>query len=256
MSNISKILLTITGLVSLCYFLLFHTSLPFQAVTGFIGLSELNFDDVSGSIESGIHIGKMETEDKQFIVRNFDIEFNGMRDVWETRELKITKFTIDQFYYVEDSSDDKDDSSRRNTKSTQSNENKKVDESPDWFKFISIDLVRIANVHLKFKTTATPITVDEFKVIQFHSKNPHYFKILSIQGNYGSLFFEPDEIGSGVKFSLKALPSMFKVLKKDISVMGRILVEDGRVQKLSLSGFDGKLKANLVKNDLVIKEKK
>ena len=252
MSTFSKILLFITTAISSFYFLIFHTSLPFQLVTAFIGQSELNFDDVSGSIESGIHIGKMETEDKKFIVRNFDLEFNGIRDVWETRELRISKFTIDQFYYVEDPSDDKNEPTTKKTKPTDNADKKTADKSPDWFKFISIDLIRIANVHLKFKTTATPFTVDEFKVTQFHSEDPHFFKTLSFKGNYGSLSFEPDQKGSGVTFSFKALPSLFKVLKKDVLGMGRILVENGRIQKLSFDGFDGKLKANLIKNDLVI----
>jgi hypothetical protein len=68
----------------------------------------------------------------------------------------------------------------------------------------------------------------------------------------GSLFLEPDQKGRGFRLAAVAKPSVFAVIKKDLSVNGNLSIEAGKLKTFQLEGFDGRFKANLINNDLII----
>ena len=254
--SVRSILFAFTVVLTSLYYGLFHTALPIKMVTGVIGMAGIEFKEVGGSLESGVHIDTISSSGGEFILRNFRFDFNGLIDLMMKKELKISKLSIDELTYIQAGPSPSTKTNKVTKKTPKKDKSKSksdvLKDAEEMLKLLTINDLHISKVHIKLNTFETPLIIDNFKVLEFNSKNTYFFKSLDFSSNMGSLFLEPDQKGRGFRLAAVAKPSVFAVIKKDLSLNGNLSIEAGKLKTFQLEGFDGRFKANLINNDLII----
>jgi len=236
------------------HLIIFRTSLPVTIVAKGLGLVGLESQDVTGTLESGFQVGSLTNKEGSFRVKNVKFAFNGILDVYFKRELRISKLSFDEFYFVpSDSSVSSKEDEKTLAKSSETKTHQKKTPATDWLKLIVVDDLNFTNIHIKLAAFKTPLIVRNLRFTNYNSQTPNLLTNFIFSSNIGALSLEPYPKGEGLKISATASPIIFKSLLKDLNISGTLRIKDKLLEELNVTAFDGRLKTQLQNDDLVVK---